>query len=38
VGKRLEPIRAPHLVSFGEDARGELYAVTQGGTIYRIAR
>ena len=26
------------LVSFGEDARGELYLVSLGGTIYRLAR
>jgi len=25
------------LVSFGEDSRGGLYAVSQSGTIYRIA-
>ena len=34
---RLEPVRAPDLVSFGEDAAGELYAVTLRGRIYRLA-
>jgi len=24
------------VVSFGEDARGELYIMTYGGTLYRI--
>ena len=26
-----------NLVSFGEDARGELYLVSLGGTVYRLA-
>jgi glucose/arabinose dehydrogenase len=37
-GNRLEPFRVPRLVSFGEDARGELYAVSLGGAVYRFAR
>ncbi len=32
-----ERFSIPSLSSFGEDARGGLYAVSQGGTIYRIA-
>jgi hypothetical protein len=37
--RRTEPIVVPRLLSsFGEDARGELYAVSlAGGTIYRLA-
>jgi glucose/arabinose dehydrogenase len=34
---RLEPVRARDLVSFGEDAAGELYAVTLTGRVYRFA-
>jgi hypothetical protein len=34
---RREAFKVPSLSSFGEDARGGLYAVSQGGTIYRIA-
>ncbi|HEV2901716.1 MAG TPA: PQQ-dependent sugar dehydrogenase [Gaiellaceae bacterium] len=34
---RLEPVRARDLVSFAEDAAGELYAVTLTGRIYRFA-
>jgi glucose/arabinose dehydrogenase len=34
---RLEPIRAPQLVSFAEDAAGELYALRLGGRVLRIA-
>jgi glucose/arabinose dehydrogenase len=33
---RVEPIRVEGLVSFGEDLKGELYAVAHGGTIYRL--
>jgi glucose/arabinose dehydrogenase len=37
--RRAEPVVVPRLLSsFGEDARGELYAVSlAGGTIYRLA-
>ena len=37
-GTRLEPVRVPRLVSFGEDGSGELYAVSLGGSVYRFAR
>ena len=37
-GLRREPFRLPGLSSFGEDARGEIYLVGHGGTIYRLAR
>ena len=37
VDVRLEEIRLPRLSSFGEDARGELYAVSLNGSLYRIA-
>jgi glucose/arabinose dehydrogenase len=36
-GFRRERFTIPSLVSFGEDARGGLYAVSQRGQIYRIA-
>ena len=36
-GVRREPYQLPGLTSFGEDASGGLYAVTEGGTLYRIA-
>jgi glucose/arabinose dehydrogenase len=35
---RREPFRVSQLASFGEDARGELYLVSLGGRIYRLAR
>ena len=35
-GLRREPFRVEGLTSFGEDAAGELYAVSHGGTIYRL--
>ena len=36
-GIRREAIRVDELSSFGEDARGELYLVAHGGTVYRLA-
>ena len=35
-GVRREPFRLEGIASFGEDNRGELYAVTLGGTVYRL--
>jgi hypothetical protein len=35
---RREPFRIPQLSSFGEDARGELYATSLGGRVYRLVR
>ena len=35
--RRLGP-RVGQLVSFGEDARGRVYAVSLGGAVYRLAR
>jgi glucose/arabinose dehydrogenase len=35
-GLRRERFRVERLTSFGEDAAGELYAVSHGGTIYRL--
>jgi glucose/arabinose dehydrogenase len=35
-GIRREPITVPALSSFGEDALGELYAVSSGGKIWKI--
>ena len=35
-GLRRERFRVEGLTSFGEDAAGELYAVSHGGTIYRL--
>ncbi|HEV8250303.1 MAG TPA: PQQ-dependent sugar dehydrogenase [Gaiellaceae bacterium] len=37
VDDRREPFRVPSLSSFGEDARGELYLVSQAGAVYRLA-
>ena len=37
-GVRRERFRVNDLSSFGEDVRGELYLVSLGGTIYRLAR
>jgi glucose/arabinose dehydrogenase len=37
-GLRREALHVPGLSSFGEDAAGELYAVSLGGTIYRLTR
>ncbi|HKP19214.1 MAG TPA: PQQ-dependent sugar dehydrogenase [Gaiellaceae bacterium] len=36
-GVRKESYKIPGLTSFGEDARGGLYAVNEAGTLYRIA-
>jgi glucose/arabinose dehydrogenase len=33
---RRERIRVPSLSSFGEDARGEIYATSLNGTVYRL--
>ncbi len=35
---RVEPFKVGQLTSFGEDAAGELYLVSGGGTISRLAR
>jgi hypothetical protein len=35
---RREGFRVEGLTSFGEDARGELYLVSHGGTVYRLSR
>jgi glucose/arabinose dehydrogenase len=35
---RREPFKVPELASFGEDAAGELYLVSLGGTIYKLSR
>jgi glucose/arabinose dehydrogenase len=34
---RQESFRVPNLTSFGEDARGELYAVSSSGTVSKLA-
>ena len=36
-GKRRERFAVPLLSSFGEDANGELYLVSHGGTVFRLA-
>jgi glucose/arabinose dehydrogenase len=36
VSSREQPFRVPQLSSFAEDGDGELYLVSQGGTIYRL--
>ncbi len=33
---RVEPFRVPSITSFGEDARGELYLVSEKGAIFRL--
>jgi glucose/arabinose dehydrogenase len=39
LGHRREPITVPSLASFGEDARGELYAISIGRSrVYQIVR
>jgi hypothetical protein len=35
--KRLEPMRVSSLSSWGEDASGELYAVSLEGRIYKLS-
>jgi glucose/arabinose dehydrogenase len=37
-GLRREGVRIPGLSSFGEDARGELYATSLEGRVYRLVR
>jgi glucose/arabinose dehydrogenase len=37
-GDRSLGVRVGQLVSFGEDARGRLYAISLSGSVYRIAR
>ena len=36
-GVRVEPFRIEGLTSFGEDAAGELYATSHGGTVFRLS-
>ena len=38
IGHRMLGPAVENLVSFGEDRRGELYALGLGGTVYRLAR
>jgi len=33
---RREPFNVPGLSSFGEDSRGELYATSLGGQVYKL--
>jgi len=35
-GVRREPFRIPGVTSFGEDAAGEIYAVTESGNVFRL--
>ncbi len=37
-GDRRLGVQVPRLVSFGEDARRRLYAISLDGPVYRIAR
>jgi glucose/arabinose dehydrogenase len=37
-GVRVEPFQVDSLSSFGEDARGELYLVSLGGSIFRLTK
>jgi glucose/arabinose dehydrogenase len=37
VGNRALPVKVGNLVSFGEDARGRVYAVSLSGSVYRLA-
>jgi glucose/arabinose dehydrogenase len=36
-GPRREPFTVSNLTSFGQDAAGELYALSQGGTLYKLS-
>jgi hypothetical protein len=36
-GVRREPIRVKSLSSFGEDSRGEIYATSLDGVVFRLA-
>jgi hypothetical protein len=36
-GDRAEPFSAPGLTSFGEDARGRVYAASLLGAVYRLS-
>jgi hypothetical protein len=37
VGLKRHSFRVPQLSSFGENAAGELFLVSQAGTVYRLA-